>query len=370
MVFVLLQCMHLLSCLPYSILVFKLFASLRILKGLGDDNFNDDNMKVWRKDVIEFIANLFREKVADQTKQGPAELSFDNETRAERRQRLLNGNNSVQVKTEPGVARLEDDGDDDDEEDEFILGMLRAGNHVPINSVAELSSQMMMEDMKKSIEEEIQHYEAYCKQISWPDVLAKHGNDKYKQLVKGKDLKVGKLSVNPRYTRSLFDVMGWWKNFGYSMFPRMAVAASIMLPKAAHNAFQERVFSIGTFLDTKQQKRRTAIHYEMDVLSRINSTWMLGEETYEAQLKDESDDKRKVEYFFKLTDELQQVQAEKGVSEETDDSSVTKEDDEVSVDVPLPKSDGDEDDADNEKEQNKEVEEWIDIADSDSDDVE
>jgi len=94
-------------------------------------------------------------------------------------------------------------------------------------------------------------------------------------LKSSKMIDVEKMGCNPRYLQTLFDVMKWWTVHGAKLYPKLAVAAVIILAKAAHNGFQERVFSIGAFLDTKQKQQLTKVHYEMDSLFRCNRGIML-----------------------------------------------------------------------------------------------
>ncbi|KAL7580802.1 hypothetical protein ACA910_001079 [Epithemia clementina (nom. ined.)] len=107
-------------------------------------------------------------------------------------------------------------------------------------------------------------------------------------------------------------------------------------------------FSIGTILDTKQQKRRQERHYEMDVLQRINSDLLLDDDFYESmkmkQAPGESE-KEKLDGFFKLTEEIQEKHAAtaKLKDSKTEDVPLESDEDEVSEDVPLQKDEGDED---------------------------
>ena len=65
------------------------------------------------------------------------------------------------------------------------------------------------------------------------------------------------------------DVFGWWKNVGMLRFPKIAVAASILLAKPFHNGYQERIFSRGTFTDNILRKRLREEQYEMRVLEGL-----------------------------------------------------------------------------------------------------
>ena len=92
-------------------------------------------------------------------------------------------------------------------------------------------------------------------------------------------------------------------------------------------------------MDTKQQKRRATENYEMDVLQKVNSRLMEGSE-YMAELNElasngstEAEDKKKVRFFFSLTDEVQdqlESAAEESKKVYTDELANGEE---VSVDV-------------------------------------
>jgi len=91
---------------------------------------------------------------------------------------------------------------------------------------------------------------------------------------------------------------------GSRLFPKLTAAVVIILSKASHNGFQERFFSIGTFLDTKQQKKRDKMNYEMDLVQRVNAELMQESDYYSScAIADEhcSNDKAKVEEFFEWT---------------------------------------------------------------------
>ena len=71
------------------------------------------------------------------------------------------------------------------------------------------------------------------------------------------------------YISKFFDSVKWWQQHE-NIYPELAAAASILLGKPTHNAFQERVFSRGTYSDTKLRKRLKEEHFEMSVLNAVN----------------------------------------------------------------------------------------------------
>lgn len=298
-----------------------------ILMGMGDQHFTHAKIVESQELVVEFVMDLFKAKVEqeyrDQTADEQPPLGVVQES-------LQDG-----VRAAAAVATDSDGQEDDDEM--FLLGLMNAGASVPATSQGD-TLENMMEDMRINIEQELQSYVDYCKKINWTEVLSKHGTEKYFKFLKEKQVNEKKMNFNPRYTRSFFDVMGWWRDTGYKLFPKLSVAALIVLAKATHNGYQERVFSIGTFLDTKQQKRREERHYEMDVLQRINSA-MLQEEEYWVEIEatpDGRNEKEKMESFFTITEEIQQQQKDNLPAEKIVDAALEaiasdsdKEDDDV-----------------------------------------
>ena len=64
--------------------------------------------------------------------------------------------------------------------------------------------------------------------------------------------------------------MDWWK-IKETTYPELAVGACIVLGKPTHNAFQERVFSRGTYTDSKLRKQLKEESFEKSVLNSVNS---------------------------------------------------------------------------------------------------
>jgi hypothetical protein len=293
-----------------------------ILKGMGDKHFSDEKILESRELLVMFVLNLFKKKVEKEHRDLPVEEEPPIGVMGE-----STNDGSAAHAAGDGVEYNEDD------DQEFMMGLMKAGTTIALPSQG-LTLDSMMEDCKKSIEHEFISYIEYCKKINWKETLAKHGTEKYQKLLKDKALNEQKMNINPRYVRYLFDVIGWWRDTGYKLFPRLAVAALIVLAKATHNGYQERVFSIGTFLDSKQQKRRELRHYEMDVLQRINSGLMQEEEYWEEiQATDhDQNDKDILEKFFEITDKVQEQQAKNPPAESKEDGPPPAgEDDVISV---------------------------------------
>lgn len=65
--------------------------------------------------------------------------------------------------------------------------------------------------------------------------------------------------------------MQWWKVEGAVKFPHVSLVAMLILGKPVSNAFQERVFSRGTFEDNILRKRRLENSFEMSILEGLNA---------------------------------------------------------------------------------------------------
>jgi hypothetical protein len=100
--------------------------------------------------------------------------------------------------------------------------------------------------------------------------LAENGNQLYKFML-GKNnidhVRIKKWDV--LYISKFYDAVKWWQENEKS-YPEIALAATIILGKPTHNGFQERVFSRGTYSDTKLRKRLKEEHFEMSVLNAVN----------------------------------------------------------------------------------------------------
>jgi hypothetical protein len=81
------------------------------------------------------------------------------------------------------------------------------------------------------------------------------------------------------YSTKRFDIIGWWtsvdkeKNAG-GMFPILALLAMVHLSQPYTNAFLERVFSRGTWIDTARSQRVLDQTFEMRVLDGYNRTFV------------------------------------------------------------------------------------------------
>ena len=123
------------------------------------------------------------------------------------------------------------------------------------------------------IKNRMQEYRAECSELDVLKWLNDHGNEYYQSLNGKKNgIDFNKIKEHDIiYISKFFDVLEWWK-IKESLYPELAVGACIVLGKPTHNAFQERVFSRGTYTDTKLRKQLKEESFEMSVLNAVNSS--------------------------------------------------------------------------------------------------
>jgi hypothetical protein len=130
------------------------------------------------------------------------------------------------------------------------------------------------EELRAKIKSSMDEYKLYCKSIVMATYLEENGNDYYKSMVaKNSVEKIRIQSGDALYVSKFIDVGKWWKKYE-TKFPELAMGASIVLGKPTHNAFQERVFSRGTYSDTKLRKRLKEEHFEMSVINAVNGKYI------------------------------------------------------------------------------------------------
>jgi hAT family C-terminal dimerisation region len=133
--------------------------------------------------------------------------------------------------------------------------------------------------LRKKIELSLNEYRKECKNLKMQQYLEENGNQLYKTLVANKKLEVSRiLSWDVLYVSKLFDATKWWQDHEIK-YPELSLAATVLLGKPTHNAFQERVFSRGTYTDTKLRKSLREEYFEMSVLNSVNGSQI--DEIYE-----------------------------------------------------------------------------------------
>lgn len=173
------------------------------------------------------------------------------------------------VSTETKLNKMEQAGITDQEMELFK----DVDEDVESENVVVINQQLVRDEKRLKLRSKIKHdmeqYKAHCKSIVMSEYLEEYGNDFYKATVKSNKIEEIRLTVDALYVSKFFDVTKWWMK-NEKKFPELAMGASVILGKPTHNAFQERVFSRGTYSDTKLRKRLKEEYFEMSVLNSVN----------------------------------------------------------------------------------------------------
>ena len=197
----------------------------------------------------------------------------------------LEENNDDVVVSEEKTAKEKElhaiDNDCDDQQIELYSLVKSQGlkQNGTLNNNYELERQRK-DELSIKITKSMEQYRNECVKMNMTEYLEANGNDLYKLLSKKKQIDYKKIDEwkDALYVSKFFDSTKWWKEHE-AKYPELALAATIMLGKPTHNAFQERVFSRGTYSDTKLRKRLKEEYFEMSVMNAINGTMI--DEMYE-----------------------------------------------------------------------------------------
>ena len=136
----------------------------------------------------------------------------------------------------------------------------------------------MAKVLKQTCEDSLRDFRRACKRdidTKWNEVIAKYPTEAYTN-----DYKKWKPADKSRFLLACqdrdflavgkyFDVMAWWDH-NKDNFPHVFPSAVIWLTKPATNAFQERVFSLGSwFQQNKLQSKTTAKNFEMRAMEKL-----------------------------------------------------------------------------------------------------
>jgi hypothetical protein len=125
-------------------------------------------------------------------------------------------------------------------------------------------------ELRNKIKNSMDAYRDECFKMSMNKYLEENGNKLYKTMLERNKIDHVRIQKwDALYISKFFDAVQWWKDREHK-YPELALAATIALGKPTHNAFQERVFSRGTYSDTKLRKRLKEEHFEMSVLNAVN----------------------------------------------------------------------------------------------------
>jgi hypothetical protein len=150
----------------------------------------------------------------------------------------------------------------------MVHDQVKSKNVVMVNR--QQTIQRTRKELRNRIKDSMDEYKNFCIDIDMAIYLHENGNDLYKTMVAKKTIETIKIEWGDAlYVSKFFDVTKWWMKHE-SKFPELAMGASIILGKPTHNAFQERVFSRGTYSDTKLRKRLKEEYFEMSVMNAVN----------------------------------------------------------------------------------------------------
>ena len=142
------------------------------------------------------------------------------------------------------------------------------------SQVDNVNSDKLFEELKENIKSQIRSYRQFWnnEQLNMVTILDEYGNERYKLDKKSNKINYTMITLvnDAAYVGKYFDVLGWWMA-NNKFYPELAVRACLVLGKPTHNGFQERVFSRGTYQDTKLKKRLKEENFEMTVLNAINN---------------------------------------------------------------------------------------------------
>ena len=122
--------------------------------------------------------------------------------------------------------------------------------------------------LEKLIKEEYRDYKRFCERkvrLQWTDLINQYPTSAYlEDLTDWKDPKKKWFAVRCKkqdFTAvgKYFDVMAWW-DANKTNYPRLFPTAIVWLSKPATNAFQERVFSCSSWLDSNRLMRKESPH--------------------------------------------------------------------------------------------------------------
>jgi hypothetical protein len=226
-------------------------------------NFSTENIEIYYNEVVESVYKLHENSVMNQiTKENDAKL--DNE------QQQSMATNTCAEDDLNNIEGL-------DEYTKFIMRQLK--NKGKINNTVgsnedTVNTEKMLEEFLEKVKKQLKYYRDFWTndKLNMVTILDEFGNERYKMDKKRNKINYNMITLvnDASYVGKYFDVMSWWK-LNSKLYPELSVRACIVLGKPTHNGFQERVFSRGTYQDTKLKKRLKEENFEMSVLNAINN---------------------------------------------------------------------------------------------------
>ena len=239
------------------------------MRHLDKKHFDDEKIVQMDADTITFVMKIFE----DGAQRNAAKAEASTPVVEPKRRRLAFAEHDISQSQ--------------NEDDDFMLSILdsAAAEDNERNRPEHVNAGDAIADLRQTIKQELKQFKSCCRSFCMMELLDEYGTEKYKAMKKANKIQDTKFKV-PTYVKPFFDVLKWWKKDGMQKFPHLAVAAFIILGKPSHNGFQERVFSTGTFKDSRLMKRRHEDNFEMAVLEHVNGDTIQEHDIYKTQLTD------------------------------------------------------------------------------------
>jgi hypothetical protein len=227
-------------------------------------NFNEDKLDSIESAMIDYLYDLHKGVVWEDS-----ELDEDKDS---------SGNGQPQLKKQKVKNCWEIEMSDAPEEKDALMKSLyeeiRADTNKEKKSKRNYETIVETRKVKltQTLKLQVSSYIRYCKEMDIVSILEEFGNVEYRTDEKRKVIDLKKLSYykDALYANQYFDILVWWNVYGRNNFPLLTPGASIILGKPTHNAFQERVFSRGTYADSNLKKSMKENNFEMAVLNSLN----------------------------------------------------------------------------------------------------
>jgi hypothetical protein len=122
--------------------------------------------------------------------------------------------------------------------------------------------------LQESFKAELDGYINIISKINWYEETKKFPSSYYKE----ESVNKFKYEVekDPIYIAKRFDTMRWWQEVGSKTFKHISFVALVIFGKPQHNAFQERVFSRGSFTDSALRRSMKENTFETTILESLN----------------------------------------------------------------------------------------------------
>jgi hypothetical protein len=206
---------------------------------LDNINFDEELIDLYFESAIDYVFDLFQDTIVEE-------------------ENIIN----QEVINEPIVdEHIEETAVGDDNEinqqelDLFSFVRSRIVNENEDSSNHYEKVEARKKELRTRIKNSMDMYRKECRNMSMTKYLEDNGNEYYNTMLK-KNIDHKRITEwqDALYVSKFFDSVKWWQDHA-SKYPELAAAATIILGKPTHNAFQERVFSRGTYSDTKLRKR-------------------------------------------------------------------------------------------------------------------